>query len=127
MKNSFLLALSVLLLLGGLFFILKPKTQTNISIPSASIEPNSTFELVVKDRKLVTGPETLSVKEGQEVTIKITVDEDEELHVHGYDKSINLMKDVPGELKFTANLTGRFPYELEDSKTELGNLEVSPK
>lgn len=125
--------------LAGLFFIFKPKkqtentpsqTQTSNPIQSLSPTPESTFktfELVISDKKLVSGPETIKVTEGDEIVIKITSDEPEEFHLHGYDKFVDLEKDVPTELSFTANLTGRFIYELEQSKTDLGALEVSPK
>ncbi len=125
-----------LVILGGFFVILKPKKQTGTgnaisqatSSSQISTQPNSKiFELVVKSRKLVSGPETLKVIEGDNVTIKITADEDEELHLHGYDKMVDLTADKPAELNFTANLTGRFIYELEHSKTDIGALEVSPK
>ncbi len=126
-------------LLIGLFLIIKSQqstsvVQTQTSTESSKISTNSagqtntkTFELVVKNRKLVIGPETLTVNQGDNVTIKTTVDEDEELHLHGYDKSVDITKNQPAELKFIANLTGRFPYELEHSKTEIGALEVLPK
>jgi hypothetical protein len=82
---------------------------------------------MVKNRKLVSGPAILTAIQGDDVTIKITADEDEELHLHGYDKAVDLEKDKPAELHFTANLTGNFPYELEHSSTEIGSLQVQPK
>ena len=125
-------------LLVGLFFLIKPKksaqdlpnnsnqnTTTNSNTISAS--KNKTFELVVKNRKVVSGADLLKADEGDTVIIKVTVDEPEEFHLHGYDKSLVLEKDKQGELSFVANFTGRFPFELEKSKTELGVLEVSPK
>lgn len=125
--------------LAGLFFIFKPKkqieniqsgTQTSITIgsPSPSAESTvKTFELVIVGKKLASGPEIIKVTEGDEIVIKITSDEPEEFHVHGLDKFVNLAKDLPAELKFTANLTGRFIFELEESKIDLGAIEVSPK
>ena len=65
--------------------------------------------------------------EGDNITIKITSDQEEELHIHGYDNSVDLQKDIPAQLSFTANITGRFIYELEKSETEIGVLEVLPK
>ena len=126
-------------ILAGLFFVFKPKqqVQTPQTNPAAieqttapSPTPQSkvkTFEKVVKGKKLVSGPETITVNEGDEVVIKVTSDEPEEFHLHGYDKSVDLEKDTPTELKFTANLTGRFVFELEQSKTDLGAVEVQPK
>ena len=121
------------LVLVGLFFLLKPKTtpsvtdSTNQDASSPTTPTERTFELVIKDNKLVSGPSTLKVTEGESVVIKITADAPEEFHLHGYDKIADLEKDVAVEIKFTADLTGRFTYELEESKTDIGALEVSPK
>lgn len=88
--------------------------------------PN-TFDLVIKDKKIVSGPVTINVTQGDEVTINITSDEAEEFHIHAYDNSVELEPDIQSTLTFTANLSGRFPFELENSKTEIGALEVQPK
>jgi plastocyanin len=121
--RPFLFLILAAVVLGGIFLAIKPsRTTTAIDTPGKKV-----FTLVVKDRALVSGPATLEATAGDTVTIKITVDEDEELHLHGYDKHVDLTKGVPGELTFTANLTGRFPYELEHSSTEIGTLEVAPK
>lgn len=118
-------------LFTGLFILIKPEKESlknyNPVVNSPLVSKEKVFELVVKDRKIVSGQNTLKVNEGDKVIIKITVDEDEELHLHGYDQSVDLEKDALGELVFTANLTGRFELELENSKTELGALEVFPK
>lgn len=124
------------------FFILRPKsanleTENNQGAIS-TLEQNSSsvaqlnnevksFELAVKNYKLVSGPEVIQVKEGDDVVIKITSDKADEFHLHGYDKSVDLETSLSSELKFSANLTGRFPYELEKSKQEIGALEVLPK
>lgn len=139
MKTPLLVLLGIILL-GGLFLFFKPKNQTKpiqtniqenkVQAISPSPTPESkikTFELVVKGKKLVSGPATISVTQDDEVVIKITADEEEEFHIHGYDKFVDVEKDKQATLTFTANLTGRFPFELEHSKTEIGALEVQPK
>jgi len=117
--------------LGGLFFVFKPQNKPQTSqIQTAHASPTpevKTFELVVKSRKLIVGESTLKAIQNENVVIKITVDENEELHLHGYDKSVDLEKGKQGTLSFVAKITGRFPFELEKSKTELGALEVQPK
>jgi hypothetical protein len=92
-----------------------------------SMQPTKTFELVVQNKKVISGGDTIKVMQGENVSIKITVDEDEELHLHGYNKMVNIEKGKPAMLEFVADKSGRFPYELEKSGTELGNLEVQPK
>ncbi len=135
-RNNLIYLIIAVVILIGLFYILKPKPASNpqppktISTESTSSAQNAnvkTFDLVVQNKKLVSGPDALKVTEGDQVTIKITNDEPEELHLHGYDKSVDLEASKAASLTFTANLTGRFPYELEHSKTEIGALEVTPK
>jgi hypothetical protein len=141
MKNgSLVIAVLGIIALAVLFFIFRSnQTATQINqfqSPAASIEESTgsgmqsskkVFELVVKDNKLVSGSETLTVNQGDNVTIKITSDTDGELHLHGYDKSVEFKKGAMSELSFVAALTGHFPFELEDTKTEIGALEVLPK
>ncbi len=136
-KNSIIYIIIGVVVLMGLFYFLKPKSAATPSYtPSPSSESTSsgqttgstkTFDLVVKNKKLVSGPDTLTVTEGDQVSINIISDEAEELHLHGYDKSVDLEASKEAQLNFTANLTGRFPYELEKSKTDIGALEVQPK
>lgn len=92
-----------------------------------SLTETKTFALLIKERKLIEGEADMSVKEGDTVSINIIVDENEELHLHGYDKSIELEKGKQGTLSFVASTTGRYPFELEKSKTELGAVNVYPR
>lgn len=126
----------VILVLTLLFFVLKPqkplsdtssKNLTPSITQSSKQTSSSPIKLVVKDKKLVSGSDTISVTQGEKVTLQITADEDEEFHLHGYDKMVELEKDKPATLTFTADTSGRFPFELEKSGTELGALEVQPK
>lgn len=131
-QNQIIIAALAVILLVGLFLFFRSKSTTyNPPVESSPAATSSaqtkTFELVVKSRKLVSGPDTITVTQGDNVTIRITSNEEEELHLHGYDKSVDLQKDVPADLTFTADITGRFVYELEKSKTEIGALEVQPK
>jgi hypothetical protein len=128
MKLSvFIYILIALVVLVGIFFFVQPSRAPSLDQPTKVTSTPKTFELVVKGKKLTSGPQVLQVNEGDEVVIKIVSDEAEELHLHGYDKSLDLDANVPEQLSFTANLTGRFPYELEHSKIEIGALEVLPK
>ena len=122
-RNHLLYLIIAVVTVVGLFYLTKPKSNYNPQ-PNSQVK---TFDLVVKNKKLVSGQETLKVTEGDQVTINITNDEPEELHLHGYDKSVDLEASKAAQLKFSANLTGRFSYELEHSKIEIGVLEVQPK
>ena len=100
---------------------------TVVDGPVASQTSANAYELVIQSKKLISGPETIKVNQDDEVTIKITSDETEEFHVHAYDNSVELEPGKQATLTFTASLSGRFPFELENSKTEIGALEVQPK
>lgn len=135
-NSSFIYIGLGIIVLIGLFFIFKPKNSTEVPMPSSTtttlpspqITPEvKTFNITVKNRRVVSGPETISVNEGDQVEINITADEDNELHLHGYDLKVDLKKDKLAKLTFKTNLTGRFIYELEKTSTDIGSLEVQPK
>lgn len=130
MKNILIGGAFVLIGIAGAWWYISSSQQAapaqTSETPAVAATTTKTFDLVVENRAIISGPTTLSVNEGDTVTINITVDEDEELHLHGYDKSIELEKGVPGSLTFEATASGRFPFELEHSKTDLGAVEVAP-
>lgn len=113
-----------LVLFAGIFNLAKLKKAD----APITTEPIKIFELFVENNKVIApsvGP--LKITEGDNVILRVTTDENDELHLHGYDLSVDLEKDVMGEISFIANTTGRFEFELEKSKTDLGALEVFPK
>lgn len=106
-----------------------------LSVPGASAGPaarsassgDDVFELVVKNGKLVSGPALLQVHEGEQVTLHISSDRSDELHLHGYDLHARIEPGQMVTLNLTANHTGRFGLELHKAHTELGALEVYPR
>jgi riboflavin synthase alpha subunit len=117
-----------MVLAAGLFYAFKPKLQNKNTIDSNISETNSKiFNLVIEKGKIVSGESTIKVTEGDNITISVLSDTDEEVHFHGFDKKLELQKNVRADITFTANLTGRFEFELEKSGIELGVIEVMPK
>jgi plastocyanin len=119
--NTSLVVLLIVALLGGAWLYLSSASDQTNSQPT-----NKEFVLKVVEKKLVSGPSTLTARVGDTVTIKIMSDEDEELHVHGYDRSVDITPGTEASLTLLADTSGRFHFELEKSKTELGSLEVLP-
>ena len=73
----------------------------------------------------VTGPtKKVQIPLGEEVTFKVTSDVEEELHVHGYDKTADLAPGKESKVTFTADIPGGFEAELEGSGTLLFEFEV---
>ncbi len=64
------------------------------------------------------------VARGDEVTVIVTSEVADEVHVHGYDVYADLTPGVPTEFTFTADIPGIFEVELEGSHELLFELEV---
>lgn len=85
------------------------------------------IHLVVKDGKLVSGPNLVKLKRDDPVVLTIVADVADELHVHGYNLHARLEPHKPATIKFVAKRTGRFSFELHKSGAELGVFEIYPK
>lgn len=73
-------------------------------------------------------PPTITVHQGDRVTVKVTADKKEEIHLHGYDIIFSI--DKAGDTvthTFTADKTGNFDIEIEDTGTGIGSLVVQPR
>jgi ethanolamine utilization microcompartment shell protein EutL len=97
-----------------------PPSTPATSDPAAG----TVIELVVVGNELEGGARRESAPLGTEVTIRVSGDSDDEVHVHGYDVSVDLV-DGAGELTFPALIPGVFEIELEEAGTLLVQLEVS--
>jgi hypothetical protein len=80
--------------------------------------------VVVTGGDITPAPKTYDVALGDEVSIKVTSDVAEEVHLHGYDKMVELEPGVAGEVTFTADIPGVFEAELEDAGLKLFELKV---
>jgi heme/copper-type cytochrome/quinol oxidase subunit 2 len=73
--------------------------------------PARQFRIDITDRKVEAAANVVRVSQGEAVEIVLTSDEAAELHLHGYDLKLSLTPNMPGTLKFTAKIAGRFPLE----------------
>lgn len=140
-------ATAVLLGLGAialiaLFVLLKPATSpttttatatasTMVAAPAmapaaAAAQPHR-YEMVIRNGRKLSGPEVIRVDQGEQLTLVITSDHADELHVHGYDLHAALTAGVPATLSFRADRSGRFSVELHHSDLPLGAVEVLPR
>ena len=106
------------LVLGGLFLLLRPDTPE-------TTPAGRSFDLEISENGM--RPEEISVRQGDRVDMSIRSEGRIELHVHGY----GIEREVgPGEttgLSFEADLTGRFPMEDHETEKVLGVLVVEPR
>jgi heme/copper-type cytochrome/quinol oxidase subunit 2 len=129
MKKTYIVLGVLVIIAGSLWWWVSFATPASTPTDTTLAAPaQKAFTLIVTGKKIVSGDTTLSVNQGDVVTITITDTDDatEELHLHGYDVHTDLTAGVASTLTFTASTTGRFPFELENSKTDLGAVEVNP-
>jgi hypothetical protein len=67
----------------------------------------------------------VQVAEGTSVTLVVTSDVADEVHVHGYDIEKELTPGTPVTLQFDATIAGVFEVELHHASTVLLRLQVS--
>ena len=72
-------------------------------------------------------PGTWTAKQGDTLTVNVTADKKEEIHLHGYDIAFEV-DSAGGKAShtFKADKSGDFDIEVEDTSTPLGKLVVSP-
>jgi hypothetical protein len=64
------------------------------------------------------------VELGSEVRIEVTADTTDEVHVHGYDLTVDTVPGQPVTVEFTADIPGVFEVELHESELLLTRLQV---
>jgi hypothetical protein len=103
---------------------------TSSSAPSSAptdsgITQNSLrLEIEVVGGQVVDQPGRVPVTLGATVTLVITSDTPDEVHVHGYDLTAELVPGQPTELPFDATIPGVFEVELHETGTVLLTLQV---
>jgi FtsP/CotA-like multicopper oxidase with cupredoxin domain len=91
---------------------------------SATPAADVALTFTVAGGKATPGFQQVQVTQGQTVSITVTSDKDDELHVHGYDKELPLHAGTPATVTFTADQTGQFEVETHESGLRLASLVV---
>jgi hypothetical protein len=119
LNRTIVVAVVVLVGLVALFLVLRPG-------PSQTGAPRErSIDLAVEDGAMT--PEKIEVGEGDRVRLRVTSDEQMEVHLHGYDIEREVTPGEPATLSFEADLTGRFEIEDHESEEVLGVLIVQPR
>ena len=95
-----------------------------------STQPTS-FKLQIKGGEPAGGVQSFKVKKGDEVTIVVSADAEDDIHLHGYDIEKSVEPGKPATYRFTANIEGIFEMEshvAEDAGREavMAKLTVEP-
>jgi hypothetical protein len=84
-----------------------------------------TINLTVTGAKSMT-PDNPRAHQNDIVTINVKSDTSGEVHLHGYDLAFNTVAGQTVSNTFTADKTGSFEIEWEDTSTPLGTFTVTP-
>jgi hypothetical protein len=86
----------------------------------------TTVRIVVRAGEVVGGLVRATLEQGEKVAIVVGSDVADEVHLHGYDKSVDVTPGKQARLVFVASIPGRFEVELEDRGLQIADLEVRP-
>jgi len=84
-----------------------------------------TIAVEVAGGEPVGGAQQVDVAVGAEVTITVSADAPDEVHVHGYDLFADVTPESPASITFVADIPGQFEIELEGDHTLLVELTVA--
>jgi heme/copper-type cytochrome/quinol oxidase subunit 2 len=84
-----------------------------------------TVQVTVTGTKVQTAERRVKVPLGTDVRLEVTADRADEVHLHGYDRKVDIEPGKPAELEFTADVPGVFEVELEEAGLKLVELQVS--
>ena len=96
---------------------------------AASVPPSTPvgqrIEVTVAGGQVSGDTGRVPVASGEQVTLVVTSDAADEIHLHGYDLSAALSPGTPAEVVFDATVPGVFEVELHEAGTVLLTLQVS--
>ena len=106
------------------------KTSTEQNHETAPAEP-AVHRIEIKGGKPVGGVQDIKVTKGDQVTIVVSADAEDDIHLHGYDIEKPVEPGKPATFRFTADIEGIFEIEshvAEDAGREplMGKLTVEP-
>lgn len=104
-----------------------PESPVPSSVPSAvgSLSPDAVVLAVDYRGAAVSGVDDReSVRRGEQVVIRVTSDVAVQVHLHGYDRRVDVPAGGTADLVVSADRTGTYLVELEGSSTRLFDLQV---
>lgn len=86
----------------------------------------TTVGIVVRGGEVVGGLQRATVDQGKKVALVVRSDVADEVHLHGYDKSVDVAPGKAARLVFVASIPGRFEVEFEDRGLQIAGITVRP-
>ncbi|MFF6778255.1 hypothetical protein ACFY8W_32555 [Streptomyces sp. NPDC012637] len=102
-------------------------TQTPTQSPKPMPKPapqGRTVTITITGNSVQPPPSRIELKKGERVTLQVTADRADTLHVHGYDRELPLTTGRTATLTLTVDRTGLFEVETHESGLVLTQLVV---
>jgi hypothetical protein len=90
----------------------------------ASGSTAQTVQIRVTGGQVETAERRVKVPLGSDVRLEVTADQADEVHLHGYDRKVEIEPGTPAVLEFQADTPGVFEVELEEAALKLVELQV---
>jgi hypothetical protein len=95
--------------------------------PEETEQPAPRVETIrMRDRGPVGDPRTIEFESGDTVRLRFTSDVAEEIHIHGYDKYVQVPAGGTARTRFKANAEGIFEVEAHSTGELLAKLQINP-
>jgi len=95
--------------------------------PQTTEKPAPRVESIrIRDRRPVGDPATLEYESGETVRLRFTSNVAVEIHIHGYDKYVNVPAGSSATTRFKADAEGIFELEEHETGNLVAKLEVRP-
>jgi ABC-type glycerol-3-phosphate transport system substrate-binding protein len=134
--NKVLLLLLALVAIGGLAACGSDDDSASGTATTANSDKQATSQaestksatptIVVRNGEPVGGLQELEYDAGDEIRFRVSSNQADEVHVHGYD----VEKEIPAggavTIAFPADIEGIFEVELHGSETQIAELRVNP-
>jgi hypothetical protein len=101
-----------------------PAVGSDGTVTTVAGAPATVLAVTVRGGSVVEGASRQRATLNQPVTVRVTSDVADEVHIHGYNKMVDVTAGNTAEVTFTANIAGVFEVEFEKSHKVLFTMEV---
>jgi hypothetical protein len=99
-----------------------PSVSSSVSVSPAPEPTAVVWQVNARESKIARE----TIKKGTRLTLVVTANQSEEVHVHGYDLKGDVAPGKAAKISFHADIPGRFEIELEHAGKQIAELTVTP-
>lgn len=125
--KALIFTLVTLLALSALWWLWPKPSQPIASSETLLVQAGSLIHWQVSDSQRVAGPAKFAVRVGDTITLDISSDHADELHIHGDDLKLAVLANKSARITWRPQHSGRFDMELHHSDLTLAQVDVLPR